>query len=58
MFNTRRSGVQTMLALMWMIGWALFDFCCTLRSLPDGAQERCVLHAAVAVTIGVLGGGF
>jgi putative inorganic carbon (hco3(-)) transporter len=51
-------GVPTMLALMWMIGWALFDFCRTLRRLPDGAQERWVLHAAVAVTIGVLVSGF
>jgi O-antigen ligase len=51
-------GVPTMLALMWMIGWALFDFLRTLWRLPDGAEERWVLHAAVAVTVAVLVSGF
>jgi putative inorganic carbon (hco3(-)) transporter len=50
-------GVPTMLALMWMIAWALLDFARALRRLPAGADERWVLHAAVAVTIGVLVGG-
>jgi putative inorganic carbon (hco3(-)) transporter len=51
-------GVPTMLALVWMIGWALFDFARALRRLPADAEERWVLHAAVAVTIGVLVSGF
>jgi putative inorganic carbon (hco3(-)) transporter len=50
-------GIPTMLALLWMIGWALFDFCRVLRRLPDGAEERWMLHAAVAVTIGMLVSG-
>ncbi len=51
-------GVPTMLALVWMIGWALFDFARALRRLPADAEERWVLHAAIAVTIGVLVSGF
>ena len=51
-------GVPTMLALVWMIGWALFDFARVLRRLPADAEERWVLHAAIAVTIGVLVSGF
>ncbi len=47
-----------MLALVWMIGWALFDFARVLRRLPADAEERWVLHAAIAVTIGVLVSGF
>lgn len=41
-------GVPTMLALMWMIGWALRDFELALRRLPAGREERLILHAAVA----------
>jgi len=51
-------GIPAMLALMWMIGWALFDFCRALGRLPEGAEERWILHAAVAVTIAVLVSGF
>ena len=51
-------GVPTMLALMWMIGWALRDFARALRRLPAGAGERWVAHGAVAVTIGVLVSGW
>jgi len=51
-------GVPTMLALMWMIGWALYDFARALRRLPAGAAERWVVHGAVAVTIGVLVSGW
>jgi putative inorganic carbon (HCO3(-)) transporter len=51
-------GVPTLLALLWAIGWALFDFARTLRSLTPGAEERWVLHASIAVTIGVLVSGF
>jgi putative inorganic carbon (hco3(-)) transporter len=51
-------GVPTALALFWMIGWALFDFARALRRLPSNADERWVLHAAVAVSIAVLISGF
>jgi putative inorganic carbon (hco3(-)) transporter len=50
-------GVPTMLALLWMIGWALFDFARALNRLPSDAGERWVLHAAIAVIIGVLVSG-
>jgi putative inorganic carbon (hco3(-)) transporter len=51
-------GVPAMLALMWMLGRALFDFVRGLRRLPAGAEERWVLHAAIAVMIGVLVSGY
>ncbi len=51
-------GVPAMLALVAMIGWALIDFARALRRLPRSAEERWVLHAAIAATIGVLVGGF
>jgi O-antigen ligase len=51
-------GVPTALALLWMIGWALFDFVRALGRLPPNAVERWILHAAVAVTIAVLASGF
>jgi len=51
-------GVPAMLALMAAIGWAVFDFARALRRLPPAVEERWVLHAAIAVTIGVLVGGF
>ena len=50
-------GVPTMLALMWMLGRALFDFVRALRRLP-GVEELWVLHGAVAVIIAVLISGF
>jgi putative inorganic carbon (hco3(-)) transporter len=51
-------GVPAMLALMWMLGQALFDFIRTLRRLPEKAEQRWVLHGAIAVTIAVLLGGY
>jgi putative inorganic carbon (hco3(-)) transporter len=51
-------GIPTALALFWMIGWALLDFARALRRLPVGAEERWVLHAAIAAIIGALVGGF
>jgi len=51
-------GVPTMLALMWVIGQALFDFARALRTLPKGAEVRWILHAAIAVTIAMLVSGF
>ena len=47
-------GIPTMLAMMWLIGRALWDFASTLwRKRPTG-DARFVLHAAVAVIIGLL----
>jgi O-antigen ligase len=51
-------GVPTMLALLWMIGWAVFDFARALNRLPADAEERWVLHAAMAVIAGILVSGF
>jgi len=51
-------GVPTMLALLWTIGWALFDFARTLCRLPAYAEDRWVLHAAIATIISVLVSGF
>jgi O-antigen ligase len=51
-------GVPTALALLWMIGWALFDFARALGRLPPNAAQRWILHGAVAVTIAVLVSGF
>jgi O-antigen ligase len=50
-------GVPTMLALFWMIGWALFDFAWALRHLPADAEERWTLYAAVAAIISILVSG-
>jgi putative inorganic carbon (HCO3(-)) transporter len=51
-------GVPTAVALLWMIGWALFDFVRALRRLPPASDQRWILHAAVAVTIALLVSGF
>jgi O-antigen ligase len=51
-------GIPAMLALLWMVGQALFDFARALRRLPAGAEARWVLHGAIAVIIAVLLSGF
>jgi O-antigen ligase len=51
-------GVPALLALLWMIGQALFDFARTVRRLPPATEERWVLHGAIAATIAVLFGGY
>ena len=51
-------GVPATLALLWMIGWAIFDFARALRRLPADAGERWVLHGAIAVIVSVLVSGF
>jgi putative inorganic carbon (HCO3(-)) transporter len=51
-------GVPAMLALMWMLGQALVDFIRTLRRLPEKAEQRWVVHGAIAVMIAVLLGGY
>ena len=51
-------GIPTMLALLWMLGQALYDFTRALRRLPAGAEARWVLHGAIAVIIAVMLSGF
>ena len=51
-------GIPTLLALLWMIGWALFDFARTLWRLPSDASERWVLQAAISVILAVIVSGW
>ncbi len=51
-------GIPTMLALLWMLAWALADFARALRRLPAGSPARWILHAAIAVMIAILVGGY
>ena len=50
-------GIPAMLALMAMIGWALFDFVRGLRRKP-GSPYAWVLHGAIAVIVAVLVAGW
>jgi O-antigen ligase len=48
-------GVPTMLALVWLLGMALWDFLRALRRLPDGpGEEKSILHGAVAVVAAIM----
>jgi len=51
-------GVPAALMMVWMFARALFDFIRGLRRANSGAEQRWVLHAAIAVLIGVLIGGY
>jgi putative inorganic carbon (HCO3(-)) transporter len=51
-------GIPAMLALMWMLGQALFDFSRAVRRLPKKAEQRWALHGAIAVIMAVLLGGY
>ena len=51
-------GVPAMLAMLWMLGLALYDFVAALRRTPRSSERRWVLHAAIAAIIAVLVGGF
>jgi putative inorganic carbon (HCO3(-)) transporter len=55
-------GVPAMLALMWMIGWALLDFVRGLirlrRDNVNNSDQTWVLHGAVAVIVAVLVAGW
>lgn len=55
-------GVPAMLALMWALGQALFDFIRGLRALPGGWRKRSqmgwVLHGVIAAMIAVLVSGW
>jgi len=51
-------GIPAMLALLWMLWWALSDFVTALRRSSPGSPSRWLLHAAIAVMIAVLIGGY
>jgi putative inorganic carbon (HCO3(-)) transporter len=51
-------GIPAVLALLWMLGQALFDFARAARRLPRGAPALWILHGAIAVIIAILLGGF
>jgi O-antigen ligase len=51
-------GIPALLVFLWLIGEILADCWRTLRALPPGlSEERFVLQAVIAVTIGILVGG-
>ncbi len=52
-------GIPTMLALLWMVGRALYDFARALRKRSgEAAEGKWVLEGAIAVIIAVLLSGF
>jgi O-antigen ligase len=51
-------GVPTMLAMVWMLLRPLYDFARALLRLPESAENRWVLHAAIAVLIAALISGY
>ena len=51
-------GIPAMLALMWMIGKALFDFVFAVRRCSLDSPARWVLHAAIAATLAILVSGY
>jgi putative inorganic carbon (HCO3(-)) transporter len=51
-------GIPTMLALMFVIARALWDFGRGVRRLAPGAEQRWMLHAAIAAIVAVLVGGY
>jgi putative inorganic carbon (HCO3(-)) transporter len=51
-------GIPALLVFLWLIGTILWDAFRTLRRLPPGPSDDCfMLHAVIAVTIGILVGG-
>ena len=52
-------GVPALIALLWVIGKAVYDFARALPTLPAGSGDRrAALHAAIAVIAGILVGGW
>lgn len=51
-------GVPTMLAILWLIGKALWDFARALRAKPASSEARFVLHGSIAVILAILAEGF
>lgn len=51
-------GIPGLILLLWIIAMFVWDSIAALRQLPAGlSQQRFVLHAAIAITIGILVGG-
>jgi len=51
-------GLPALAILLWLLGRALFDFWTALRRLPGKAEERWILHGAVAVVAAVMVSGW
>jgi len=53
-------GIPSLLFLLWMFAWMLWDYWRALRRLPPGpSTRRFLLHGAIAVVLAVLvEGGF
>jgi O-antigen ligase len=52
-------GVPALFALLWFFARILVDFRRALRRLPAGpCSERFLLHAGIAVTVGIMVGGW
>jgi O-antigen ligase len=51
-------GIPTMLALMFVVARALWDFARGVRRLAPGAEQRWMLHGAIAVILAILVGGY
>ena len=51
-------GIPAMLIMVWMLVQIMFDFWRGTRKLPVRSDVKFVLHAATAVTIGVMMEGF
>lgn len=51
-------GIPALLALLWMIGRAVWDFVMGLRRRDLDPEARFVLHGAIAMIIGILAEGF
>lgn len=51
-------GLPAMLAMLWMLLQPLYDFSRALMRAPPGRSSRWVLHAAIAVSVAILAGGY
>ena len=51
-------GIPALMALLWLLGRAIFDFARSLRSSPRASESRWVLYAALAVLIAVMLSGY
>ncbi len=52
-------GIPVMLAMLWMIGWAFWDFARKLSSLPPGPSDaRFILCGGISIIIATLVAGF
>lgn len=50
-------GIPTLLAMLWLIGKALWDFATALRRMASSPEARFVLHGAIAVILAILAEG-